>query len=56
MSVVPGPVPVESILGSSYEQQISLSWGEPLQTYGLIRRYEVSKGAGELRGQREPCP
>ncbi|CAF93828.1 unnamed protein product, partial [Tetraodon nigroviridis] len=39
---VPGAVPVESILGSSYEQQISLSWREPLQTYGLIRRYEIS--------------
>ncbi|XP_068199527.1 receptor-type tyrosine-protein phosphatase mu-like isoform X1 [Antennarius striatus] len=39
---VPGAVPVESILGSSYEQQISLSWREPLQTYGLIRKYEIS--------------
>lgn len=38
---VPGAVPVDSILGSSYEQQISLSWREPLQTYGLIRKYEV---------------
>ncbi|XP_056868883.1 receptor-type tyrosine-protein phosphatase mu-like isoform X3 [Takifugu flavidus] len=39
---VPGAVPVDSIMGSSYEQQISLSWREPLQTYGVIRRYEVS--------------
>uniref|UniRef100_A0A3Q4HKY8 Protein tyrosine phosphatase receptor type M n=1 Tax=Neolamprologus brichardi TaxID=32507 RepID=A0A3Q4HKY8_NEOBR len=39
---VPGAVPVDSILGSSYEQQISLSWREPLQTYGLIRQYEIS--------------
>uniref|UniRef100_A0A8P4G8W9 protein-tyrosine-phosphatase n=1 Tax=Dicentrarchus labrax TaxID=13489 RepID=A0A8P4G8W9_DICLA len=39
---VPGAVPVDSILGSSYEQQISLSWKEPLQTYGLIRQYEIS--------------
>ncbi|XP_054863138.1 receptor-type tyrosine-protein phosphatase mu-like isoform X9 [Amphiprion ocellaris] len=39
---VPGAVPVESIVGSSYEQQISLSWREPLQTYGLIRQYEIS--------------
>lgn len=38
---VPGSVPVDSILGSSYEQQISLSWREPVQTYGLIRQYEV---------------
>uniref|UniRef100_A0A3Q3MKI2 protein-tyrosine-phosphatase n=1 Tax=Mastacembelus armatus TaxID=205130 RepID=A0A3Q3MKI2_9TELE len=40
---VPGEVPVESIVGSSYEQQISLSWKEPLQTYGLIRQYEVNR-------------
>uniref|UniRef100_A0AAQ4QIC8 protein-tyrosine-phosphatase n=1 Tax=Gasterosteus aculeatus aculeatus TaxID=481459 RepID=A0AAQ4QIC8_GASAC len=39
---VPGAVPVDSVLGSSYEQQISLSWREPLQTFGLIRQYEVS--------------
>ncbi|XP_047423775.1 receptor-type tyrosine-protein phosphatase mu-like isoform X4 [Mugil cephalus] len=39
---VPGAVPVDSILGSSYEQQIGLSWREPLQTYGLIRQYEIS--------------
>ncbi|KAK5849547.1 hypothetical protein PBY51_013874 [Eleginops maclovinus] len=39
---VPGAVPVDSIVGSSYEQQISLSWKEPLQTYGLIRHYEIS--------------
>ncbi|XP_037829137.1 receptor-type tyrosine-protein phosphatase mu isoform X8 [Kryptolebias marmoratus] len=39
---VPSAVPVDSILGSSYEQQISLSWREPLQTYGLIRQYEIS--------------
>ncbi|XP_069033685.1 receptor-type tyrosine-protein phosphatase mu-like isoform X5 [Embiotoca jacksoni] len=39
---VPGAVPVDSILGSSYEQQISLSWREPLQTFGLIRQYEIS--------------
>ncbi|XP_029935740.1 protein tyrosine phosphatase receptor type Ma [Myripristis murdjan] len=39
---VPGAVPVDSILGSSYEQQISLSWREPQQTYGLIRQYEIS--------------
>uniref|UniRef100_A0A3Q3VQS2 protein-tyrosine-phosphatase n=1 Tax=Mola mola TaxID=94237 RepID=A0A3Q3VQS2_MOLML len=39
---VPGAVPLESIVGSSYEQQISLSWREPLQTYGLIRKYEIS--------------
>ncbi|KAM4718761.1 protein tyrosine phosphatase receptor type Ma isoform 5-T5 [Anableps anableps] len=39
---VPGAVPVDSILGRSYEQQIGLSWREPLHTYGLIRQYEIS--------------
>uniref|UniRef100_A0A3P8WU45 protein-tyrosine-phosphatase n=1 Tax=Cynoglossus semilaevis TaxID=244447 RepID=A0A3P8WU45_CYNSE len=39
---VPGAVPLDSVTGSSYEQQISLSWREPLQKYGLIRQYEVS--------------
>ncbi|KAF6722141.1 Receptor-type tyrosine-protein phosphatase mu [Oryzias melastigma] len=39
---VPGAVPVESIQGRSYEEQISLSWREPLQTYGLIRQYEIN--------------
>uniref|UniRef100_A0A673AEP2 protein-tyrosine-phosphatase n=1 Tax=Sphaeramia orbicularis TaxID=375764 RepID=A0A673AEP2_9TELE len=39
---VPGAVPVDSIVGSSYEQQISLSWREPVHTYGLIRQYEIS--------------
>uniref|UniRef100_A0A8C2X019 protein-tyrosine-phosphatase n=1 Tax=Cyclopterus lumpus TaxID=8103 RepID=A0A8C2X019_CYCLU len=39
---VPGAVPLDSVLGSSYEQQISLSWREPLQTYGLMRQYEIS--------------
>ncbi|KAI4789486.1 hypothetical protein KUCAC02_035210, partial [Chaenocephalus aceratus] len=44
---VPGAVPVDSIVGSSYEQQISLSWKEPLQTYGLIRHGKVFKPANE---------
>ncbi|XP_023805671.1 receptor-type tyrosine-protein phosphatase mu isoform X7 [Oryzias latipes] len=39
---VPGAIPVESIQGRSYEEQISLSWREPLQTYGLIRQYEIN--------------
>lgn len=38
---VPGAVPVDSIVGSSYEQRIGLSWREPLHTYGIIRQYEV---------------
>lgn len=38
---VPGAVPVDSILGRSYEQQIGLSWREPQHAYGLIRHYEV---------------
>lgn len=39
---VPGAVPLDSIVGSSYEQQISLTWREPLHTYGIIRLYEIS--------------
>ncbi|XP_023181880.1 receptor-type tyrosine-protein phosphatase mu-like isoform X2 [Xiphophorus maculatus] len=39
---VPGAVPVDSILGRSYEQQIGLSWREPQHAYGLIRHYEIT--------------
>ncbi|XP_056155652.1 receptor-type tyrosine-protein phosphatase mu-like isoform X1 [Lampris incognitus] len=39
---VPGAVPVDSVQGSSYEQSIALSWREPLNTYGIIRQYEIS--------------
>nr|XP_054592187.1 receptor-type tyrosine-protein phosphatase mu isoform X3 [Nothobranchius furzeri] len=39
---VPGPIPLDSVLGSSHEQQIGLSWREPMQTFGLIRHYEIS--------------
>ncbi|KAM9826838.1 LOW QUALITY PROTEIN: receptor-type tyrosine-protein phosphatase mu-like [Neosynchiropus ocellatus] len=39
---VPGPVPQQSVLGSSYEQQIRLSWSEPLQKYGTVRQYEIA--------------
>lgn len=46
LPTVPGAVPVESVLGSSYEQQISLSWREPLHTYGRIRTYEVRPTGG----------
>ncbi|XP_043922454.1 receptor-type tyrosine-protein phosphatase mu isoform X3 [Protopterus annectens] len=39
---VPGPVPVESIQGTTYEEKISLQWSEPIQTYGVITRYEIT--------------
>ncbi|XP_058622065.1 protein tyrosine phosphatase receptor type Ma isoform X9 [Onychostoma macrolepis] len=38
---VPGAVPQESIQGSTYEEKIALRWREPLQTYGIIKQYEV---------------
>ncbi|CAL8312664.1 unnamed protein product [Merluccius merluccius] len=39
---VPGAVPVSSIQGSSYEENISLIWKEPLYTFGVIQQYEIS--------------
>ncbi|XP_077591879.1 receptor-type tyrosine-protein phosphatase mu-like isoform X5 [Stigmatopora nigra] len=39
---VPGAVPPASIRGSSYEQRVRVSWAPPPQTYGRLRRYEVS--------------
>ncbi|TNN88444.1 Receptor-type tyrosine-protein phosphatase mu [Liparis tanakae] len=39
---VPGAVPLESILGSSYEEKIILKWREPAQTYGIITQFEIS--------------
>lgn len=39
---VPGAVPLESIQGSTYEEKIALKWREPIQTYGIIKQYEVS--------------
>ncbi|XP_048021331.1 protein tyrosine phosphatase receptor type Ma isoform X6 [Megalobrama amblycephala] len=38
---VPGAVPLESIQGSTYEEKIALRWREPLQTYGIIKQYEI---------------
>ncbi|KAK2870512.1 hypothetical protein Q8A67_024904 [Cirrhinus molitorella] len=38
---VPGAVPQESIQGSTYEEKITLRWREPLQTYGIIKQYEI---------------
>ncbi|XP_046702490.1 protein tyrosine phosphatase receptor type Ma isoform X6 [Silurus meridionalis] len=38
---VPGAVPVESIQGSTYEEKIALKWREPIQTYGIIKQYEI---------------
>ncbi|XP_027004874.1 receptor-type tyrosine-protein phosphatase mu-like isoform X6 [Tachysurus fulvidraco] len=38
---VPGAVPLESIQGSTYEEKIALKWREPIQTYGIIKQYEI---------------
>ncbi|XP_042566104.1 protein tyrosine phosphatase receptor type Ma isoform X5 [Clupea harengus] len=38
---VPGPVPLESIHGNTYEEKIALKWQEPVQTYGIIKQYEI---------------
>ncbi|GAA6090939.1 receptor-type tyrosine-protein phosphatase mu-like isoform X1 [Tachysurus ichikawai] len=38
---VPGSVPLESIQGSTYEEKIALKWREPIQTYGIIKQYEI---------------
>uniref|UniRef100_A0A8C9YNK2 protein-tyrosine-phosphatase n=1 Tax=Sander lucioperca TaxID=283035 RepID=A0A8C9YNK2_SANLU len=39
---VPGAVPLESILGSAYEEKIILKWREPAHTYGIITQFEIS--------------
>uniref|UniRef100_A0A8K9ULF2 protein-tyrosine-phosphatase n=1 Tax=Oncorhynchus mykiss TaxID=8022 RepID=A0A8K9ULF2_ONCMY len=46
---VPGAVPLESIQGSTYEEKIALRWREPVQTYGIIKQYEV-------RSEKLPSP
>lgn len=42
---MPGAVPLDSIQGSTYEEKIALRWREPLQTYGIIKQYEVRASA-----------
>lgn len=39
--VVPGPVPVKSLQGTSFENKIFLNWKEPLEPNGIITQYEV---------------
>ncbi|XP_045860467.1 receptor-type tyrosine-protein phosphatase kappa isoform X11 [Meles meles] len=39
---VPGPVPVSSLQGTSFENKIFLNWKEPLDPNGVITQYEVS--------------
>uniref|UniRef100_I3MIQ4 Receptor-type tyrosine-protein phosphatase kappa n=1 Tax=Ictidomys tridecemlineatus TaxID=43179 RepID=I3MIQ4_ICTTR len=39
---VPGPVPVKSLQGTSFENKIFLNWKEPLDPNGIITQYEVS--------------
>lgn len=38
---VPGPVPVNSLQGTSFENKIFLNWKEPLDPNGVITQYEV---------------
>ncbi|XP_065115000.1 protein tyrosine phosphatase receptor type Ma isoform X2 [Paramisgurnus dabryanus] len=38
---VPGAVPLESIQGNTHEEKIALRWREPIQTYGIIKQYEI---------------
>uniref|UniRef100_A0A672T553 protein-tyrosine-phosphatase n=1 Tax=Sinocyclocheilus grahami TaxID=75366 RepID=A0A672T553_SINGR len=45
---VPGAVPQQSIQGSTHEEKIALRWREPLQTYGIIKQYEVSPDSFSL--------
>uniref|UniRef100_A0A8C0XS68 protein-tyrosine-phosphatase n=1 Tax=Castor canadensis TaxID=51338 RepID=A0A8C0XS68_CASCN len=39
---VPGPVPVKSLQGTSFENKIFLNWKEPVEPNGIITQYEVS--------------
>jgi hypothetical protein len=41
--LVPGPVPVKSLQGTSFENKIFLNWKEPLEPNGIITQYEVCK-------------
>ncbi|EPY76505.1 receptor-type tyrosine-protein phosphatase kappa isoform b precursor [Camelus ferus] len=38
---VPGPVPVNSLQGTSFENKIFLNWKEPLDPNGIITQYEI---------------
>jgi hypothetical protein len=40
---VPGPVPVKSLQGTSFENKIFLNWKEPVEPNGIITQYEVLK-------------
>lgn len=44
--VVPGPVPVNSLQGTSFENKIFLNWKEPLDPNGIITQYEVLREQG----------
>uniref|UniRef100_A0AAZ3SPZ0 protein-tyrosine-phosphatase n=1 Tax=Oncorhynchus tshawytscha TaxID=74940 RepID=A0AAZ3SPZ0_ONCTS len=50
---VPGAVPLQSIQGSTYEEKIALRWSEPVQTYGIIKQYEV-RSSGETAKPSRP--
>lgn len=50
--VVPGPVPVNSLQGTSFENKIFLNWKEPLDPNGIITQYEVLREQGSvLKGE-----
>uniref|UniRef100_A0A4W5JVI1 protein-tyrosine-phosphatase n=1 Tax=Hucho hucho TaxID=62062 RepID=A0A4W5JVI1_9TELE len=50
---VPGAVPLQSIQGSTNEEKIELRWREPVQTYGIIKQYEV-RSSGETAEPSRP--
>ncbi|XP_006006852.2 receptor-type tyrosine-protein phosphatase kappa isoform X1 [Latimeria chalumnae] len=39
---VPGPVPSNSLKGTSFEDKIFMNWKEPLEPNGIITQYEIS--------------
>uniref|UniRef100_UPI00398ECD5C receptor-type tyrosine-protein phosphatase kappa isoform X3 n=1 Tax=Pristiophorus japonicus TaxID=55135 RepID=UPI00398ECD5C len=39
---VPGPVPIDSLKGTPFEDKIFLHWNEPVEANGIITQYEVS--------------
>uniref|UniRef100_A0A8C2UEZ9 protein-tyrosine-phosphatase n=1 Tax=Coturnix japonica TaxID=93934 RepID=A0A8C2UEZ9_COTJA len=49
LSVVPGPVPLESIQGGPFEEKIYVQWKPPNETNGIITLYEITyKAVGSL--------
>lgn len=42
-TLVPGPIPVESVQTGPYEEKIFMQWKAPNETNGAITLYEVRK-------------